>query len=253
MTLKENKFRSLRNFRDLGGIPAGVSRRVRSGIVYRSANPVGLPAGDLKILENLGIKTYIDLRGPEEFREGYAIDHSERVSLPLDFQQVTRERMQPVIRKKNSEKLIEDISNDIYLDILDASVPVFRQVMEILSDEVRVPILIHCHVGKDRTGIIVALLLMALGVEKEVIVSDFMKSNQALYKSFRKYFLTRAILTLGIYPYRRLMFAVSVKQRNIESVIDSVTNKYGGIEGYLAASGFPEDKLQKVRKRLLEG
>ena len=249
---QNNNFKSLLNFRDLGGISVSGNSCLKEGIVFRSANPDRLSRADLIRLRSLNIRTVIDLRAPAELSKSYKpVDHTERLSLPLDFQQITRERLRPVIYRRDSESVISDISNEIYLEILDASGPVFRQVMETLASPERSPVLIHCQAGKDRTGIVIALLLLALGVERELIISDFMKSNEALLPYFRKMFIIRRIVTLGFFPYRNMLYAVEVKQRNIESVLDRIESRYGGIEGYLKYAGFDSSRLAEVRHTLL--
>jgi protein-tyrosine phosphatase len=246
-------FKSLLNFRDIGGIPASGKRWIKEGIVFRSANPDRLHNADLDKLRSLNIRTIIDLRAPYELSKRYkSVDHADKLSLPLDFQQTTRERLRPVIYKRDAENVISDISNDIYLEILDASGPAFRQVMELLASPDRSPVLIHCQAGKDRTGIIIALIMLAIGVERELIISDFMKSNEALLPYFKKIFLIRKIIFFGFFPRRNMLFAVKVKQRNIESVLDRIEFQYGGIEGYLRYAGFDPSGLEKVRHALLK-
>jgi Protein tyrosine/serine phosphatase len=246
------EFKSLLNFRDPGGIRAAGMRLLRKGILFRSANPDRLTIADHKKLRSLNIRTIIDLRAPHELSKRYiSIDHTDKLSLPLDFQQTTRKRLRPVIYKKNSETVISDISNELYLEILDASAPAFGQIMEILASPGRSPVLIHCQAGKDRTGIMVALILLAMGVDRELIVRDFMKSNEALIPYFRKLFLIRKIVSFGFFPYHNMLFAVSVKQRNIESILDRIEDQYEGIEGYLKYSGFDPSRLSEVRNILL--
>lgn len=246
-------FNSLLNFRDVGGIPAAGGQRLKEGILFRSANPDRLSKDDIEKLRSLNIRTIIDLRAPSEVSKRLiSIDHAVKLSLPLDFQQATRERLKPVVFRKDSENLIADISNEIYLEILDASAPVFRQVLETLTSSDLSPALIHCQAGKDRTGIIVALVLLAMGVERKLIIDDFMKSNEALLPHFKRRFLIRRILTLGYFPYRNMLFAVSVRQRNIESVIDRIENHYGGIEGYARFAGFDISRLSEVNRVMLE-
>jgi protein-tyrosine phosphatase len=246
-------FKYLLNFRDVGGIAASGNRRIKAGIVFRSANPDRLNKSDKEKLRSLNIRTIIDLRAPEEYGKNYvSFDHSEKLSLPLDFQKTTRERLKPVIFGKDSEKVIADISNDIYLEILDASAPVFRHVMEILASPGRTPVLIHCQAGKDRTGIIVALILLAMGVERELVLDDFLKSNEALLPYFKRHLLIRKIVSFGYFPYRNILFAVQVRQRNIESVLDRIEDHYGGIEGYLSSAGFDISRLADIRNTLLE-
>lgn len=247
------EFKSLLNFRDIGGIQAAGKSRIMEGVVFRSANPDRLERIDRDKLKAINIRTIIDLRATGEVRKGgISVDHSDRLSLPLDFQQATRERLRPVIYNRDSESVIADISNEIYLEILDASGPVIRQVLEVLADPARSPVLIHCQAGKDRTGIIIALILLAMGVKREFIIKDFMRSNEALLPYFKRMFLIRKIVSFGYFPYRNMLFAVEVKQRNIESVFDRIETHYGGIEGYLSYAGFDTSRLSEVRYALLK-
>ena len=247
-------FKTLLNFRDIGGVKAYGKSSVREGIVFRSANPDNLKNDDIEKLLSLNVRTIIDLRAPGEISNKKApIENAERLSLPLDFQQITRERMKPVIYRKDAQNIIAEISNTLYLEILDASAPVFRQVMEILISPGNSPVLIHCQAGKDRTGIIIALILLAMGVERESIINDFMKSNETLIPYFKKKFMIRKIVSLGFFPYNNMLFAVTVKQRNIESVLDRIENHYGGIEGYLRYAGFDLALLAEARNVLLKG
>ena len=249
---QNKKFKTLLNFRDPCGIEASGKGLLREGVLFRSANPDKLNNDDLQKLKSLDIKTVIDLRAPHEIRKGHkSVDHAYKLSLPLDFQQTTRERLRPVIYKKDSEDLISDISNAIYLEILDASGAVFKQVMETLASTERFPVLIHCQAGKDRTGIIIALILLSLGVERDVIISDFMKSNDELLPFFKKQFLIRNILSFGFFPYRNMLFAVQVKQRNIESVLDRIDNHYGGIESFMRSAGISQSILDEVKEKFL--
>ena len=247
-------FSSVPNFRDLGGIVVDGNKKIKKGIIFRSANPDSISKEEIKRFEVLNIRTIVDLRAPGEYgsRAG-SVDHIDRLSLPLDFQQTTRERLKPYLNKRDSEAAIADISNSLYLDMLDAVQPLFRQVIEVLLSQERCPVLIHCHVGKDRTGIMCALILLALGVGRQQIIDDFMKSNEALRPFFEKIFRKKRILSLGFLPPRMMMYAVTVRQRNIESVIDRVSDHYGGIEAYLQESGFDISRLNELKMNLLEG
>ena len=253
MPAEDNSFRSLLNFRDPGGIAVGGDRRIRKGVLFRSANPDRIGRKDLSRLLDYGIRTIADLRAESEVSpKRKTIDKTERLVLALDFQQRTREMLKPVIRGRNSREKIADISNDLYLEILDAAGPAFREVLEVLSDNKRLPLLIHCQAGKDRTGIFIALIMKLLGADNEQITAEFLRSNDALLPSFRKHFLIRSILTLGYFPYNNLVFAVTVKRRNIESVLNRIDNHYGGIEGYVKYSGFNPSLISNIREKLLE-
>ena len=243
--------KSVMNFRDIGGIPANGSGMIRQGIIFRSAHPDNISREDIDRFHELNIRTIVDLRAQQEIkRRRRKIDNTDTLSLPLDFQKTTRERLKPYIYKKGTEKILSDISNQLYQDILDASAAAFRQVIELLASGRGSPILIHCFAGKDRTGIMVALILLALGAQRQDIVDDFLKSNDALLPYFRKKLLIRKIVTLGYFPSDIMLYVITVKQRNIDSIIDRVNNHYGGIEGYLASTGFDVSKLKDLRERL---
>ena len=245
--------RSVHNFRDLGGLMTDRNKRIRKGIIYRSANPDKINKEDLQILQNLKIRSIVDLRAPGELaKRKRHLSDIEVVSLPLDFDQSTREKLTPYLKKKGSEEIIADISNSLYIDILDASGPVLKEVMEILLSPERCPVLIHCQAGKDRTGIISALVLHLLGVERQLIIEDFMRSNEALLPFFKKRLLMKKITSFGFFPSDRVLFAITVRQRNIESILDRVENHYGGIGNYLAKAGFDITRIPEFKEKLVD-
>ena len=75
-----------------------------------------------------------------------------------------------------------------------------------------------------------------------------MKSNEFLIPYFKRRLYTRKILTLGFFPAERVLYAITLRQRNIESILDRIEKDFGGIEGYLDFIGFDNMKLNKLRK-----
>jgi protein-tyrosine phosphatase len=245
------KMNSLLNFRDLGEAFSGAEKSMKKGIVFRTANPDRLTRDDMQKLQSLNIRSVIDLRAPHEVDpKAVKIEGSQRFSLPLDFQGKTREKLKPVLRIKNYEEEVTKISQSLYVEMLDAAAPVFRNVLEILLQPDSYPAMIHCQVGKDRTGIISALLLLAMGADRQSVIADFMRSNDELIPFFRRSLMRRKILSFGFFPHKAVLFAVTVRKNNIEAVLDRVTEHYGGIEGYLSSSGFDVSQLPELRNRL---
>ena len=244
-------FDSLLNFRDIGRIGSDKNKWIKKGIIFRSANPDKISKKDIEKLHLLNIRTIIDLRAPVERKDknGYT-EHIDRVSLPLDFEQATRSKLKPLLYKRNSEAMIDDITNSLYLEILDAALPAVKEVLEVLLSPERHSVLIHCQAGKDRTGVICAMIHLSLGADRRVIIDDYLKSNDAILPYFRKRLLLRKILFLGFFPSRAILYAITVRQRNIESVLDRVADHYGGIEGYLKLSGFDTSRLAELNEKL---
>lgn len=243
--------KSVKNFRDIGGISLNGHGKIKEGLIYRSATVDGISRRDIKILNSLNIRTIIDLRAPTEAKKfRNKIEGIETVYLTLDFQQTTRERINPYLYKRGSDEILADISNQLYIEILDEAVPVFKQLVELLSGGDAAPLLIHCQAGKDRTGIIIALLLLLFGADKDQIKADFLRSNDELMPYFRKMLIARQIMTFGYFPAGQMLNVVKVKERNINSVLDRIESRYKGVEGYLASAGFDISKVPELRSKL---
>ena len=252
MLKKDHEFRTLHNFRDIGGTPVPGGKHIPAGMIYRSANPDSINKSDLKKLHALDIRTIIDLRAPDESkRKQKLISSIDTLSLPLDFERTTRERLMPYLYKKDSYSVIDEITSSLYIEILDAAIPVFRKVTEVLLSPERCPVLIHCQAGKDRTGVICALIQLALGADRQSIIDDYMKSNDSLIPYFRKRLRLRKIISLGFFPSENILYAVKVKQNNIEAVLNRVNDHYGGIEAYTNPSDSTVLPLKDLRERLI--
>jgi protein-tyrosine phosphatase len=255
MTINGNniKLRSVLNFRDIAGTHAGNGSVIKKGMVYRSASLDSISKKDISLLRQLGIRTIIDLRGPsEQKKRKRELGGIRIISMPLDFQGKTRERLYPYFRKKNSEEKILEISNELYLEIAEASAPVLAGIIEILREPDSGAILFHCQAGKDRTGIIAALIHLLAGSERDIIIGDFLRSNDELIPYFKRMFMLRKIITFGFFPYKMVIFAVRVKERNISSVIEMVINRPGGIEGYLESAGLDASGLAEFKEKIVD-
>ncbi len=244
--------RSVLNFRDAGNMPTSDGKRIREKVIFRSANPDSINKKDIIRLHDLNIRTIVDLRAPDEGgKKKKKLENFETVSLPLDFEKTTRERLIPLLTHKDAGKLIPGMILNLCNEILDGSVNVFRSVIELLLDPSRTPLLIHCHAGKDRTGIICALIQMALNADRQSIIDGYMESNTSIVPYYKKFLIMRKILSMGFFPADKILLAITVSEDNILSVIDRVMTHYGGIEEYFKTTGVLNSEFKQLREHYI--
>lgn len=128
-------------------------------------------------------------------------------------------------------------------DSLRHSTAEVKAVFDVLSDEGNYPLLVHCTQGKDRTGLVVLLVLLLLGVEKEAIDVDYMLSEREL-KGEREERLVQ-IRAIGL-PDE---FA-GCAEGWVEEVSRCIQEEYGGIEAYLERCGVTREQQERIRKIL---
>lgn len=152
------------NFRDLGGLPTEDGRITRPGRLYRSATLHDLGPDEATVLrDRLGIACVVDLRTAEEIAAqggGTAADWGARcVNLPV---------VPPPLPPDGPADLLSR-----YFAYLERSTPNVIAALRLVSSEVPGPVAIHCTSGKDRTGVVSALLLRLVGVTPDAVVGDY--------------------------------------------------------------------------------
>jgi protein-tyrosine phosphatase len=190
---------ALLNFRDVAGTGPGPLLPAR---LFRSAQPYHLDAHDLEVVTQAGIRTIVDLREPHEQVAPDWTPIQARgvrvVRVPVADQILpSADEQSPRIGSRlRSESVPEGhrILADFYRAIIDRAGARIAELMKTVADGG--PILLHCAAGKDRTGITVALLLDLIGTDHEVIVADFLLTNNAMAEVV-------AQLTAHLSPERR--------------------------------------------------
>ncbi|EWM29020.1 Tyrosine-protein phosphatase family, C-terminal domain protein [Nannochloropsis gaditana] len=134
--------------------------------------------------------------------------------------------------------------------LLNYSGPALRRVLELLSDKERYPIALYCTAGKDRTGLVILLLLASLGVDSGAIAEDYVLSDTAYADLSDAKAMVGALEQVNnLDPEKFLRAPRSV----IEHTLAYIEKKFGSIEGYLDQIGFTEDKRVALKKALREG
>jgi len=168
------------NLRDLGGYPAHGGRRVRSGLVFRSASLSGLTDDDLVALGRLGLRTVCDLRGEaERERAPSRLPRPGPALLTLSIEPTVGASLRDIqARGAATGEDVVTLLGRAYQAYATTQLHQFRALLRTLLEPGRLPLLFHCSAGKDRTGFGAALLLTALGVPREAVVEDYRATDR---------------------------------------------------------------------------
>ncbi|MEV0458414.1 tyrosine-protein phosphatase [Catellatospora methionotrophica] len=162
-------FTRLRNFRDLGGYAGFEGRTVRWGRLYRADALSKMDDGDWARFLELGVKTVIDLRYPFEIaKRGRVREHDG-----LAYHNLSVEHRPYRQAELGPEVAVGPFLAGKYVEVAQDGVVELRQALDVIVAEDSGPLVFHCASGKDRTGLLAALVLTLLDVPDEVIVEDF--------------------------------------------------------------------------------
>ena len=221
-------FSRMVNARDLGGYPAG-STYTQFGRFIRSDVPSFVSSEDLELLSSFGINTIIDLRTEVELAK-----------TPCAFASI--EGYKYYNYSLGAFKIDEDapISHS-YLYLAQTEASVVREIMQVIA-EAEGGVLYHCTAGKDRTGLISALILSICGVSLSDIIADY----QVTYTYNKK-----AVLELmAQYPDFPAAWARSDAE-NMEGFMELLCREYGCAENYLLDIGVTRGQIDIIRGKLL--
>ncbi len=232
--IRHYKGENLVNCRDLGGYQTA-DGATKSGVALRSAMPKNPTEKDLAFLREYGIKTVIDLRGDAEVEEYPSIFEE----LPdFDYHHISLLESNPALSKARKDMAA------MYILSLTEYGKNYAAALRLISS-LKEPFLFHCFVGKDRTGLLAALLLGAAGVCREDIVADY----QVSYTYFKPFYEKEVDSGSGLI-WEKDETKFYSKPETMEKILDYLDEAYGGINGYLKHIGLNEEEIEKVSRVL---
>lgn len=239
-------FAGAQNFRDLGGYSSAGGKAVRWCQVFRS-DALVLEDTDFHAFERLGIRTVYDLRSERECQE--APDRLPELAHTVVHVPLVTEDSAPPLDAVLADG--EAFLAQVYLHMLERSAPTIGLIIAGLADNARLPAVFHCAAGKDRTGLVAAILLAALGVSEEDILEDY--ELTANYRTAERVnaVLDRIQTERGVAPEVAAGILRTPKWA-MQRALAEVRNRFGGIDAYLTESaGVDSSALHSLRSSLL--
>jgi protein-tyrosine phosphatase len=237
-------FEGASNFRDLGGYPGRGGRPVRWRRLFRSAHLGKLTAADRALLQRLGVVRAFDFRGVDERAgEPYQWPGLQQHSLSIEPSVVQRMQDMLAAGERLDAAAAARLMRELYRSLVNDQAHRFAAMFEqLLQDDA--PAVLHCTAGKDRTGYAAALVLLALGVPRDLVMQDFLLSN-ALYR--------RPELPATQTPRDALEVLWRVEEGFLQAALEAMETDHGGIDRYLERRlGLGPAALRALAQRYLE-
>ena len=229
------------NARDLGGLPTIDGGQTRGQSVIRSDILGRLTAQGRRALIGYGVRTIIDLRSPKEAQG----EHSA-------FTEPTGDTDEPAYLNLPLEKYYPHVSElinkaaslaEIYCIILDHYPDAVVDVMRTIANARPGGVVVHCHAGKDRTGIVSALLLGLAGVPAETIAADYAESQIRLWPLYEK-------IVAEVGGEEDPWLKPTATPETIHTMLAHVDTTYGGVCQYLEGAGLLPTEMERLKSRL---
>lgn len=238
---------NVHNFRDLGGYAAADGRIVRWRTLFRADGLQRLSDNDVEAVRPLELRTVIDLRTPEELEE--------RGRFPVDAIRVVFHHIPVIDATSQFSEGLEGVD-----DAADFLVGAYRQMLRVGADRLgeairllampgSLPAVFHCAAGKDRTGLVAALALTALGVSEDDIVEDYALTEAAMlrWRAWMERAQPEAMRAFDQMP-SGLSAALPAAMRRI---LDELRAADGSFDGFLDSIGVGEQVRWHLRQGLL--
>ena len=256
--------KSVRNLRDLGGMPAADGRRIRSKRLLRSGRLSGLAKADAVELRHLPLVRVLDLRttgeivgepDPQELLEPAAWEHLSVLSTSAlgitqdeSFTEIVRH-----FSDYHEDAQLQSIQFYPSILVSSASKRDWRRFFEVLLDTEDGAVLWHCTAGKDRTGLAAFLVETALGVPQDLVVEDYLASNFYTEPMVEEFLRESALSHVAPKLMEMLHVLFTVSPSYLQVAVAAVLERYGTLDAYFEeALGMDAARIERLRELYLE-
>lgn len=232
---------------------------MKTGVLYRSDELSQLSFQDQKILRQLNLKLICDLRTPNERKR--KLDRipekngTRIISIPVyphreDF---SRQKFIHYLNSKSDDHDFEKMIKEYYHRFAFEQTNQLNQLINLLADENNLPALIHCSVGKDRTGVISALIQLLANVPRSMVLEDYLLSNNFIEKRTKAMIRFLRVVSLFRLSSEKLKPMLEVRAEYLNEILDELFKTYGTVEEYfIKACGLDRSSVLRLRYLILE-
>jgi protein-tyrosine phosphatase len=232
------------NVRDLGGQPLPGGGTTAFGVALRADNVRNLTDSGQRALVESGVRRIVDLRWPEELEEDPAVD------LPVEVVHISLlGQRRPESRHARFAALAADVDDDaafirrLYGEYLEEFPAAFAAAIDAVAGA-KGPVLFHCTAGKDRTGILAALILRLAGVAIEPVAADYALTDAGNL-------LRRGLVDgMSAHEQRARAFLFSAPHHGMAGLLHDIDERYGSAAGYLRRAGLDPAAAARLIARL---
>ncbi|MFD3515583.1 tyrosine-protein phosphatase [Streptomyces sp. NPDC058657] len=249
----------VRNFRDVGGLPTADGRRTRYGRLFRSGHLAHATGTDTEFLHSLGLHTIFDFRNAADQKmEGPDVELTgvRNLNIPLsdpadgaEFWRMVRDGNIEQLRGILGDGRAADRMTESYHRMIKERTAEHSRVLHALAED-SVPALMHCAAGKDRAGLSVAVTLLAVGVEREAITADYLKSNDP-HRRYRVHRSSSSPEAMNDEVMALLGPLFDARASYLDAAFASIEETWGDTETYLTQGlGLSAATREALRERL---
>ncbi|MFJ3905271.1 tyrosine-protein phosphatase [Streptomyces sp. NPDC090025] len=256
----EPELTGVRNFRDLGGLPASDGRAVRPGRLFRSGHLAHATAADAAFLTTLDLHTVFDFRNEADVRvEGPDVDLPgvRNVNIPLNDPADGKEFWR-LVRDGDIQQLREILGDgkaaarmtESYRKMVVRRTAEHSRILHAMAED-SVPALMHCAAGKDRAGLAIAIALLAVGVDRSAIEADYVKSN-APHRRYKVQRSSTAPDAMSPEVMELLAPLFDARVEYLRGAFDMIEETWGSVGAYLTEGlQLAPKTLERLREHLL--
>ena len=197
--------------------------------------------------DRLGIRSLVDLRGEDEVvaeGRGQLADRDVHyVNLPLVQEDGT------LVSYLEDGRTVDLVPR--YLSYLDSPGRAMLRALEVLSEADEAPTVFFCAAGKDRTGVLTALVLRLVGVTREAVVDDYLLSAESAEVILRERLMVSPTYAENVATLPREVY--TAEAATMRRFLDALDQRYGGAELWARAKGLPDEVTARLRRALRDG